>query len=96
MHYPVKGAGLMNKKMLTAQQNRWYARQGRAATRKYANLTQSYHDSIRAYTDHYNKLLNGKWNHMMDLAPGWTATYQNMPPVDSTKVVLGEDMQIFQ
>lgn len=93
--YPVKGAALMNKKMLTAQQNRWYAIQGRAATQKYADLAKSYQDSIQIYTNHYNKLLNGKWNKMMSLAPGWTASYQKMPPVDSTTVISGEDMQIF-
>lgn len=93
--YPVKGAGLMNKKMLTAQQNRWYALQGRASTQLYANKAQSYHDSIGIYTQRYNNLLNGKWNHMMELAPGWTATYQHMPPVSSTPVGEGADMHIF-
>ena len=52
--YPVKGATLMNKKMLTAQQNRWYALQGRASTELYANKARSYHDSIDSYTAHYN------------------------------------------
>lgn len=93
--YPVKGATLMNKKMLTAQQNRWYARQGRAATQSYADLAQSYHDSIQIYTDRYNTLLNGKWNRMMSLAPGWTATYQKMPPLDTITIASGEDMHIF-
>lgn len=95
LFYPVKGAALMNKKMLTAQQNRWYARQGRAATNRYADLARSYHDSIQIYTKHYNTMLNGKWNKMMSLAPGWTATYQNMPPTDSIKVASGADMRIF-
>lgn len=95
LFYPVKGAALMNKKMLTAQQNRWYARQGRAATNQYADLARSYHDSIQIYTNHFNTMLNGKWNKMMSLAPGWTATYQNMPPTDSIVVASGADMQIF-
>lgn len=93
--YPVKGAALMNKKMLTAQQNRWYARQGRAATNLYAKKAQAYHDSLNYYTDKFNSLLNGKWNHMMSVTPGWTATYQNMPPVETLDAVQGEDMQIF-
>lgn len=93
--YPVKGATLMNKKMLTAQQNRWYALQGRASTELYANKTQSYHDSINSYTAHYNQMLNGKWSHMMSLAPGWVATYQNMPPVNTTAISSGVNMQIF-
>lgn len=93
--YPVKGATLMNKKMLTAQQNRWYAVQRRAATQKYAKLATDYHDSIQIHTQRYNQLLNGKWNHMMELAPGWTATYQNMPPLSTVEVSAGADMQIF-
>lgn len=80
--YPVKGAALMNKKMLTAQQNRWFARQGRSMTNEYAQKAQAYHDSIGYYTKLYNTLLDGKWNHMMSLAPGWVATYQNMPPTE--------------
>lgn len=80
--YPVKGAALMNKKMLTAQQNRWFARQGRSMTNEYAQKAQAYHDSIGYYTKLYNALLDGKWNHMMSLAPGWVATYQNMPPTE--------------
>ncbi len=93
--YPVKGATLMNKKMLTAQQNRWYALQGRASTELYASKVRSYHDSIGSYTTHYNQMLNGKWNHMMSLAPGWVATYQNMPPVNTTTISSGTNMQIF-
>lgn len=95
LFYPVKGAALMNKKMLTAQQNRWYARQGRAATNLYADLARSYHDSVQIYTNHYNTMLNGKWNKMMSLAPGWTATYQNMPPTYSITLSSGADMHIF-
>lgn len=84
--YPVKGAALMNKKMLTAQQNRWFARQGRSAANEYAEKTQAYHDSIGYYTKLYNEQLDGKWNNMMSLAPGLVATYQNMPPVERIDV----------
>lgn len=93
--YPVKGAALMNKKMLTAQQNRWYARQGRAATNLYAKKAQAYHDSLNYYTDKFNSLLNGKWNYMMSITPGWTAAYQNMAPVETLDTAQGEDMQLF-
>ena len=93
--YPVKGAALMNKKMLTAQQNRWYARQGRAATNYMADRAKAYHDSIDYYTNKYNSLLNGKWNHMMALAPGWTATYQKMPPVVTIDVPQKAEMRVF-
>lgn len=93
--YPVKGAALMNKKMLTAQRNRWYALQGRASTKLYADKTRSYHDSIGSYTARYNNMLNGKWNHIMSLAPGWVATYQDMPPLSTTGIASGSDMRIF-
>lgn len=93
--YPVKGAGLMNKKMLTAQKNRWYARQGRAATNLYAKKTQMYHDSLTYYTDKYNSLLDGKWNHMMSVSPGWNGEYQKMPPVETYKPLQGESMCVF-
>lgn len=95
VHYPVKGSALMNGKMLTAQQNRWYARQGRAATNLLAQRAQAYHDSLACYTEKYNSLLDGKWNHMMSVSPGWTATYQEMPPVERLEVPAGADMQIF-
>lgn len=85
----------MNKKMLTAQQNRWYAWQGRAATNLYADKTQAYHDSLNFYTNKFNSLLEGKWNHMMSITPGWTATYQEMPPVVKIEVPDNSDMQIF-
>ena len=93
--YPVKGAALMNNKMLIAQQNRWYALQKRASTNLFADKTQSYFDSINYYTKHYNQMLNGKWEHMMSLAPGWVATYQNMPPISKIDVSSGADMEIF-
>ncbi len=93
--YPVKGADLMNKKMLTAQKNRWYARQKRAATNFYAEKTKMYHDSLDYYTYKYNSLLGGKWNHMMMVSPGWNGEYQNIPPVETCEISQGEDMQIF-
>lgn len=93
--YPVKGAALMNKKMLIAQQNRWYAVQGRAATHQSAEQAKAYHDSLNYYTTKFNSLLHGKWNHMMSVTPGWTATYQTMPPISTISLPDGEDMRIF-
>lgn len=95
LFYPVKGSALMNKKMLTAQQNRWYARQGRAATNLYADKAKAYHDSLNYYTDKYNTILGGKWNHMMSVSPGWMGEFQKMPPVETYQATQGEDMQLF-
>lgn len=85
----------MNKKMLTAQKNRWYARQNRAATNLYADKTKLFHDSLDYYTKEYNTMLNGKWNHMITVSPGWKGKYQNMPPIEKYQPKHGEDMQIF-
>ncbi|MEO0216479.1 MAG: glycosyl hydrolase 115 family protein, partial [candidate division WOR-3 bacterium] len=84
--YPVMGAFQMNRKFLMAQLNHeklkendfaaanWAARQSRAAF-----------DSINHLTYRYNALVNGKWNYMMSLPPGWCAKYQNMPEVTCTE-----------
>ena len=45
------------------------------------------YDSINALNRRYNKQLNGKWDGMMDLAPGWCALYQNKPQVTYTEGV---------
>ena len=81
VYYPVKGASLMNHKMLAAQLNRWHAGKGNAIANHYADMTKAYHDSIDIITARYNSLLDGKWDKMMALAPGWVATYQNLPPL---------------
>jgi hypothetical protein len=58
----------LNEKNLSAAN--WAAVQSKAAF-----------DSINSLTSTYNTMLNGKWNGMMSLAPGWTAKYHNMPKV---------------
>ena len=40
-------------------------------------------------------MLGGKWNHMMSVTPGWTATYQEAPPTVKIEVLGDADMQIF-
>ena len=95
VHYPVKGSALTNKKFLTAQRNRWYARQGRAATNLVAKEAQACHDSIQYYSNLYNSLLNGKWNHMMRQAPEWEATYHKMAPTDTISLPQKSEMAIF-
>lgn len=80
--YPVQASYQMNRKFLLAQLNHektksnelmeanWAAKESRVA-----------YDSIASLNKSYNSILNGKWNGMMYLAPGWTAKYQNMPDV---------------
>ena len=65
VYYPVMGASLMNKKLLVAQQNRWYARQGRSITNQLAQKVVQYHDSILLLTKQYEAWNNHKWQDMM-------------------------------
>lgn len=95
VYYPVKGSALMNKKTLTAQQNRWYARQNRAMTNLLAKETKLYSDSINLITQEYNSLSGGKWKHMMAIPPGWTATYMDMPPVETIELPRKAELGIF-
>lgn len=83
LYYPVKGAELMNKMHLTAQKNRWYARQQRSATNQLKDQVKVYYDSLQVITRGYNSLLNGKWNHMMSMVQGVTASYFELPRLDS-------------
>ncbi|MCX2678671.1 glycosyl hydrolase 115 family protein [Galbibacter sp. EGI 63066] len=93
VYYPVKGASLYNHKMLIAQKNRWYAKQGRAMTNTLVQKVQSYHDSIALITTKYNNQLNGKWEGMMT-APGFLPTPQ-LPPTQQIKLSQKPEMGLF-
>lgn len=95
LYYPVKGAELMNKMRLTGQRNRWYAFQGRAKTNELRKATRSYYDSLQLITKHYNSLLNGKWNHVMSMVQGVTASYFEMPKTDSITIPTNGKMELF-
>lgn len=83
LYYPVKGAALMNKKMLFAQQNRNEAVQHFANANFLQSQVKAFQDSLISITNQYNSLLDGKWNHMMSLKQGYTATYFEMPPTET-------------
>jgi len=67
IEYPVRGAAAINKKLLYAQ----LARHGKAEW----NLSDAAYDTIEALTSKYNKLGNGKWQHIMDFKPRKLAVY---------------------
>ena len=80
--YPAMGAYQMNRKFLLAQLNHELAGAGRVAEANWAaKEARRAYDSIFGLHDRYNSQLGGKWGHMMMLAPGWVAKYQNMPEV---------------
>ncbi len=95
LYYPVKGAELMNKMRLTAQKNRWYAFQQRAKTNILGDKTRRYYDSLQIITKRYNSLLNGKWNHVMSMVQGVTASYFEMPQIDSIDLPAKGEMGLF-
>ena len=78
--YPAMASYQMNRKFLMAQLNHERAEQGWMEEANWAaRQSREAYDSINRLNDRYNRLLDGKWNHMMMLAPGWVAKYQNMP-----------------
>ena len=81
VYYPLRGAELMNRMTLGGQRNRWYARQGRAATNAVRDEVQRCYDSLQVITQGYNSLLGGKWNHMMSMRQNYdgVSSYFNLP-----------------
>ena len=75
----------MNRKFLMAQLNREMLAAGQVEKANWAaRQSQAAYDSIAALNRRYNTQLDGKWNNMMMLAPGWVAKYQEMPQVTYT------------
>ncbi|HNW51626.1 MAG TPA: glycosyl hydrolase 115 family protein [Prolixibacteraceae bacterium] len=82
MPYPVMGSYQMNRKFLLAQLNSELVKENKLANANWAAAqAKAAFDSINSMTSTYNTMLNGKWNGMMALAPGWCAKYQDMPKV---------------
>ncbi len=80
--YPVMGSYQMNRKFLLAQLSNEQVKENNFAAANWAaEQAKAAYDSINSLTKIYNTMLNGKWNNMMMLAPGWVAKYQNMPKV---------------
>lgn len=79
VYYPVKGCELMNRMTIGAQKNRWYALQNRAATASVKADVQACYDSLQIITKGYNSLENGKWEHIMSMVQGVTASYFEKP-----------------
>lgn len=95
LEYPVKAAEQMNRKFLMAQLNHELsARQQTAQANWAAQQSKTAYDSINALNNHWDTLLNGKWKHMMALAPGWCALYGQMPQVTTVEDVEPEAMDL--
>jgi len=71
---------------IAAGRNRLYAKQGRTSANQYADETRDLFARDAILSSEYNKLLNGKWNHMMDQTHiGYT--FWNEPPVNAMPAV---------
>src|SRR5574344_1891196 len=86
--YPSEASFQMNRKFLMAQLNHELLKKGDIAHANWAaEQARSAFDSINVLIGKYNSMLDGKWNGMMKLSPGYCARYQNMPEVTFTQGV---------
>ncbi len=69
VYYPAKAASLMNKKFLYADKATIYGKQNRLNAKDYALKSENAFNEIKAITQEYNQIANGKWNFMMDMSP---------------------------
>lgn len=69
VYYPAKAASLMNKKFLYADKANSYGKQGRLNAKDYALKSESAFNEIKAITQQYNQMANGKWKGIMDMNP---------------------------
>lgn len=85
--YPVKGASLMNHKVIHADRSYQDAGSGRASARVHAQRAREASEEIIRITDEYNEAMPGvgdKWRYMMHWAPGpWGGQRHQyeMPPL---------------
>lgn len=86
VYYPVVASNYMNRKILLAQKNRWYAQQQRNGTNDIARQVKDYYDRIQAVTELYNQLLDGKWKYMMAVEQKDKGVYYRMPPFQTIEV----------
>ncbi|MCM4157253.1 glycosyl hydrolase 115 family protein [Gramella sp. AN32] len=85
VEYPVKGAAFMNKKFLYRDLAIKYSGQNRLNSKKFSQFSSNSYDSIVALTEKYNtKILNGKWNGIIDMMPRRLPVYKN-PEIDLNK-----------
>jgi hypothetical protein len=99
--HPILASSTVGEMYIAAGRNRLYAEEGRASANFYADETRKLFAQDAAITDEYNhKLLNGKWNHMMDQTHIGYTTWQQpalnaMPAVQQVQPLAGAHMVVF-
>jgi len=83
VQYPVDACANLTAMYIAAGRNALYARQGRVSANAWADEVRRLFANDAALTDEYNhKLLDGRWNHMMDQTHiGYT--FWNEPPLNA-------------
>lgn len=83
VQFPVDASANVNEMYIAAGRNALYARQGRPSANDYATETRALFAKDAELTEEYNhRLLNGRWNHMMDQTHiGYT--FWNEPPLNA-------------
>ena len=93
--YPAMAANQMNRKFLFAQLNHEESAKGNTAGANWAALQSiASHAAIQTLNQHYNTMLHGKWDGMMDVPPGFCAKYQLMPDVTLVEGILPAPVDI--
>ncbi|WP_159018105.1 glycosyl hydrolase 115 family protein [Algibacter sp. L3A6] len=83
VYYPVIGASKLNQKWLYSFKNKFTAKQGRQSANAFGALSKDAFNRIEKETSYYNtKLQNGKWNHIMTMAPRFLPVFAQ--PATST------------
>jgi len=92
VQYPADASATVTEMYIASGKNALYAKQGLSIANDYADETRNLFAKDAALTDEYNhKLLNGRWNHMMDQThigyTFWNEPPRNaMPPVVDLKL----------
>ncbi|WP_198680017.1 glycosyl hydrolase 115 family protein [Aureibaculum luteum] len=70
VYYPVIGAANLNHKWLYAYKNKFLATQGRQSAMDFGDKSALAYKAIIKETNYFNKTMkNGKWDHIMSMAP---------------------------
>lgn len=92
--YPIRGASLMNQKILYAQKSIQYAAQGRVSANQYAAMSQTAYQQIITETAFYNdSVANGKWKNVISYKP-LDRTVFGMPATSTVDPVSGSSMGV--
>lgn len=97
--HPVSACANLNELYVTLGKNHLYAKQGRAVTNDLAQKVIELFAKDSEITEHYHKLVDGKWNHIMGAThigfTSWNPPPKNkMPEVNNIEVPSAADMGV--